>query len=167
MNEPASHGDGRPVAANKVDEESPTSPKTTEPTSAQQLTSPPPDKGRGPSLPFHVAIADGGLEITARTKNEEDVDNLIHILQTIKPLLQSIYGQQPSVLADPPDPPEIEDHAQRTFKAAMTAHEGAETGVSFIITRAQKAELRQRGYSEEQIREMTPEDAHRVLGLIP
>ena len=167
MNEPASHGDGRPVAPNKVDEESPISPKTTEPISAQQLASPPSVKGRGQSLPFHVAIADGGLEITARTKNEEDLDNLIHILQTIKPLLRDIYGQQPSVLADPPDPPEIEDHAQRTFKAAMTAHKGAEAGMSFIITRAQKDELRRRGYSEEQIREMKPEDAHRALGLIP
>ena len=114
-------------------------------------------------MPFHVAIADGGLEITARTKNEEDVDNLIHILQTIKPLLRDIYGQQPSVLADPP---EIEDHAQHTFKTAMTAHKGAETGISFFITRAQKDELRRRGYSEEQIREMTPEDGHRILGLI-
>jgi hypothetical protein len=34
------------------------------------------------------------------------------------------------------------------------------------MTKAQKAELRKRGYTEEQIREMTPEDAHRVLGLI-
>ena len=165
MNEPASQGDERPLA--NVEDQSPISPnKATEPTSAQQLTSPPADKGRGQSLPFHVAIADGGLEITARTKNEEDVDNLIHILQTIKPLLRDIYGQQPSVLADPPDPPEIEDHAQRTFKAAMTAHKGAEAGMSFIITRAQKDELRRRGYSEEQIREMKPEDAHRALGLI-
>ena len=163
MNEPASHGDDRPVAGNKVDEQSPISPKTTEPTSAQHLASPPSDKERGQSLPFHVAIADGGLEITARTKNEEDVDNLIHILQTIKPLLRDIYGQQPSVFADPP---EIEDHAQRTFKAAMTAHKGAETGMSFIITKAQKDELRRRGYSEEQIRDMKPEDAHRALGLI-
>jgi hypothetical protein len=47
----------------------------------------------------------------------------------------------------------------------MTLHE-AETGISFIITRAQKAELQRRGYSEEQIREMKPEDAHRALGLI-
>jgi len=162
MNEPASQGDERPLA--NVEDQSPISPnKATEPTSAQQLTSPPSDKGRGQSLPFHVAIADGGLEITARTKNQEDVDNLIHILQTIKPLLRDIYGQQPSVFADPP---EIEDHAQRTFKAAMTAHKGAETGMSFIITKAQKDELRRRGYSEEQIREMTPEDAHRIIGLI-
>ena len=162
MNEPVSHGDGRPVAANKLEEQLPISPEATEPTSAQQL----PYQGRGQSLPFHIAISGGGLEITARTKNEEDVDNLIHILQTIKPLLRDIYGQQPSVLADPSGPPEIEDHAQRTFKAPMTAHKGAETGMSFFITNAQKDELRQRGYSGEQIREMTPEDAHRILGLI-
>jgi len=37
---------------------------------------------------------------------------------------------------------------------------------SFFITKAQKSELRRRGYSEEQIREMKPEDAHRALGLI-
>ena len=48
----------------------------------------------------------------------------------------------------------------------MTAHKEAETGMSFIITNAQKAELRERGYSEEQIREMKPEDAQRALGLI-
>ena len=166
MNEPASHGDGRPVAANIVEEQSPKSPKDTGPTSAEQLASPPSDKGRGQSLPFHVAIGDGGLEIAARTKTEKDVDKLIHILQTIKPLLRDIYGQQPSVLADPPDPPEIEDHTHRTFKAAMTAHKEAEAGMSFFITKTQKAELRQRGYSEEQIREMKPEDAHRALGLI-
>jgi hypothetical protein len=47
----------------------------------------------------------------------------------------------------------------------MTPHE-AETGMSFFITKAQKAELRRRDYSEEQIREMTPGDAHRALGLI-
>jgi hypothetical protein len=41
-----------------------------------------------------------------------------------------------------------------------------ETGISFIITKAQKVELRQRGYTEEQIREMKPEDAHQALGLI-
>jgi len=165
MYEPASQGDERPLA--NVEDQSPISPnKATEPTSAQQLTSPPSDKGRGQSLPFHVAIADGGLEIDAKIKNEADVDKLIQILQTIKPLLRDIYGQQPSVLADLPDRPEIEDHAQRTFKAAMTAHKEAETGMSFTITNAQKAELRERGYSEEQIREMKPEDAHRALGLI-
>ena len=47
----------------------------------------------------------------------------------------------------------------------MTPDE-AKTGMSFFITKAQKAGLRRLGYSEEQIREMKPEDAHRALGLI-
>ena len=116
-------------------------------------------------MPFHVAIADGGLETDAKLKNEADVDRLIQILQTIKPLLQSIYGRQPSVFADPPDPPDTGSRAQGIFEPSMTLHE-AKTGMSFIITRAQKAELRRRGYSEEQIREMKPEQAHRALGLV-
>ena len=166
MNEPSSHGDGRPLAANEVEEQSPISPKAAEPSSAQPLPSMPSDQESGPSLPFHVAIADGGLEIMAKIKKEADVDKLIQILQTIKPLLQSIYGRQPSVLTDPPDPPDTESRAQRAFESAMTPHEGPETGMSFFITKAQKAELRRRGYTEEQIREMKPEDAHRALGLI-
>jgi hypothetical protein len=157
MNEPASHGDGRPLAANV---EEPMSPKATEPTSAQQLPSLPPAQGSGQSIPFHVAIADSGLEIAARIKNERDADNLIQVLQSIKPLLHQIYGRQPGALADPPD-----DHAERVFKASMTPDE-AKTGMSFFITKAQKAELRRLGYSEEQIREMKPEDAHRALRLI-
>jgi hypothetical protein len=90
MNEPASHDDRRPLASN-VDDQSPISPnKATEQTSAQNLSLIPSDQGSSPSLPFHVAIADGGLVIDAKIKNEADVDKLIQILQTIKPLLQSI-----------------------------------------------------------------------------
>src|SRR5215472_11995788 len=137
--------------------------KATEPTSAQQLPSLPSAQASEQSLPFHVAIADGGLEITARIKNEGDAENLIQILQTIKPLLQNIYGQGPAALGDPPDPG---DHVARVFEGSMTPHRETETGISFIITKVQKAELRQRGYTEEQIREMKPEDAHRALGLI-
>jgi hypothetical protein len=137
----------------------------TEPTSAQQLPSLPPAQSSGQTIPFHVAIADSGLEIAARIKNERDLDNLIQILQSIKPLLQQIYGRRPGALADPPDPPDIRDHAERVFEASMTPDE-AKTGMSFFITKAQKAELRRLGYREEQIREMKPEDAHRALGLI-
>jgi len=39
-------------------------------------------------------------------------------------------------------------------------------GVSLMITRLQKANLRALGYTDEQIRDMKPEEAHRVLGLI-
>ncbi len=39
-------------------------------------------------------------------------------------------------------------------------------GVSFFVTQAQKDQLRERGYTDEQIREMKPEDAHRALGIV-
>ena len=48
----------------------------------------------------------------------------------------------------------------------MEANKEVKAGMSFFITKTQKGELRRRGYSEEQIREMKPEDAHRALGLI-
>lgn len=55
-----------------------------------------------------------------------------------------------------PDPPSAESARPRPAKA----------GVSFIITQQQKETLRERGYTDEQIRDMKPEDAHRALGLI-
>jgi hypothetical protein len=166
MNEPVSHDDGRPLAANVKDQSPISRNKATEPTSVQN--SPPlipSDQESLPSLPFRVAIADGGLEIDAKIKRAADLDNLIQILQTIKPLLQSIYGREPGALADPLDPPDFGEDGQRVFDASLTPHE-AETGMSFFITKAQKAELRRLGYTEEQIRDMKPEDAHKVLGLI-
>jgi hypothetical protein len=39
-------------------------------------------------------------------------------------------------------------------------------GFSLMITQRQKADLRERGYTDEQIRDMTPNQAHRVLGLL-
>lgn len=39
-------------------------------------------------------------------------------------------------------------------------------GVSLMITQDQRTTLRERGYDDEQIREMKPEDAHRVLGIV-
>ena len=164
MKEPISHGDGRPLAANE-EKEPPVSPnKATDPTSEQNSPLIPSDQG--PPLPFHVAIANGGLQIDAKIKNGADVDKLIQILQTIKPLLQSIYGLQPSAFADPSDAPDLRDDAQRSFEPSMEANEEAGAGMSFFITKAQKAELRRLGYTEKQIREMKPEDAHKVLGLI-
>ena len=100
MNEPASHGDERPLAAT-VEDQSPISPnKATEPTSVQNSPLIPSDRGSLPLLPFHVAITDGGLEIEAKIKKERDLEKLIKILQTIRPLLQNIYGREPSTLAD-------------------------------------------------------------------
>jgi hypothetical protein len=44
--------------------------------------------------------------------------------------------------------------------------EQAGANVSLMITQGQKNALRDRGYTDEQIHEMKPEDAHRVLGIV-
>jgi hypothetical protein len=51
-------------------------------------------------------------------------------------------------------------------ESAQPTRKAPPAGVSLMITRQQKADLRERGYSDNQIRDMKPEEAHRVLGLI-
>jgi hypothetical protein len=53
----------------------------------------------------------------------------------------------------------LQEHAEPISKAPLA-------GFSLMITRRQKADLRERGYTDEQIRDMTPNQAHRVLGLV-
>jgi hypothetical protein len=38
-------------------------------------------------------------------------------------------------------------------------------GVSFMVTHTQRQQLRQRGYSDDAIKAMTPAQAHQLLGL--
>lgn len=53
----------------------------------------------------------------------------------------------------------LQEHAEPTSTAPLAVF-------SLMITRRQKADLRERGYTDAQIRDMTPDEAHRVLGLI-
>jgi hypothetical protein len=56
--------------------------------------------------------------------------------------------------------------AQKPRQHTPLSSEGSpSTGVSFLITHHQKAELRERGLTDDQINTMTPEEAHRLLGL--
>jgi hypothetical protein len=41
----------------------------------------------------------------------------------------------------------------------------AQDGVSLIITREQRGKLRERGFTDKEIRDMTPAQAHQHLGL--
>jgi hypothetical protein len=53
--------------------------------------------------------------------------------------------------------------ARRVYCSLESASEGR--GVSFMVTQSQRKELRQRGYSDEAIRAMTPAQAHQLLGI--
>jgi hypothetical protein len=58
------------------------------------------------------------------------------------------------------------EKSQGSAQAGSVTKGDAKTGVSLMITQQQKDTLRERGYTDEQIRDMKPEDAHRALGLI-
>ena len=65
--------------------------------------------------------------------------------------------------------------SQLTDTPAATSESNVESGsadapspearVSFFITQAQKAQLREKGYSDDEIAQMKPAEAHRILGL--
>ena len=59
-----------------------------------------------------------------------------------------------------------EDDSVSEDLTTFGAQPAVKAGVSLMITRLQKADLRALGYTAEQIRDMKPEEAHRVLGLI-
>lgn len=126
---------------------------------ADQLPSPPPGLTEG-TLPFNVAITAGGVEVGARLMTEADVDKLVQTLETMKPLLAVIYGQSRASIVEPI----TAGRAQQVFEASTEGRNSG--GVSFFVTQAQKDQLRERGYTDEQIREMKPEDAHRALGIV-
>ena len=52
-----------------------------------------------------------------------------------------------------------------TTSPQSESRETKETGSSSFITRAQRAELRERGYSDDDIAQMIPAVAHRILGV--
>jgi hypothetical protein len=64
------------------------------------------------------------------------------------------------------DLPETPVAKEQPFPGPVQARPGQNTAaVSLFITRAQKDALRDQGYDDSQIREMKPEEAHRLLKL--
>jgi hypothetical protein len=54
----------------------------------------------------------------------------------------------------------IPEEKEETAKAI-----GQSVGVSLLITQAQRSQLRELGFHEEQIRSMKPIEAHQILGI--
>jgi hypothetical protein len=100
----------------------PMQPKLHEPSAPRGGKLPPPPAETEGALPFNVALTGGGLEIGARIKSERDIESLIQILQTMKPLLPTIYGQ-PKTTAVSPD---ARDRTQQVFDASMEGRKDEE-----------------------------------------
>lgn len=56
-------------------------------------------------------------------------------------------------------------HDENQVNGADVGDPNSVTGVSFLITQAQKLQLRELGVRDEEIRNMKPDEAHRILGL--
>jgi cytoskeletal protein CcmA (bactofilin family) len=52
-----------------------------------------------------------------------------------------------------------------TSSIESESQEPKDTGTSFLITEAQRAELRECGYADDDIAQMIPSVAHRILGV--
>ena len=82
-----------------------------------------------------------------------EIERLIAKLQLDKEILADpdpVHQEMPI-----PSPPSNESKPPATDNA----------GISWFITNAQKASLRKLGYTDEQIGQMKPEDAHKLLGV--
>ena len=60
----------------------------------------------------------------------------------------------------------IPELSESQMQRAAPLSSSPEAQVSFFITQAKKVQFRERGYSDDQIAEMKPADAHRILGLL-
>jgi hypothetical protein len=108
---------------------------------------PAPQQRREPS--FRISFSPSGIEVTGKLTSAEQADELIRAIELLKTLLPPA--------SDDPSGPSAHNKPDQGETAAS---------VPFMITKAQRAQLQERGYTTEQIREMKPEDAHRLLGLI-
>jgi hypothetical protein len=90
-------------------------------------------------------LADGRIVINTTLNDKESLDDLVAKLTALRVIAPDRAKADPPNHAD--DPP------------------AAGASVSLMITQAQKEQLRERGFTDEQVRDMKPEEAHRVLGL--
>jgi hypothetical protein len=81
-------------------------------------------------------------------------------IEELERLISAVFAKF-DVLAGS-DSPSFE---QYQVNAAEVRDPNSVTGVSFLITQAQKLKLRELGVGDEEIRNMKPDEAHRILGL--
>ena len=110
-------------------------------------------------VPFEITYTPGGkIRISGELTSRERADEFIQAIEALKMLMTTSEEIQRPATAIPDkdgDDP-IEGHERLAQQAS----------VSLLITQEQKAALWERGFTDEQIHQMKPEDAHRTLGLI-
>jgi hypothetical protein len=108
-------------------------------------------------VPFQIIYTPGGkIRVSGELTSPERADEFIRAIEALKLLMarsNELQRLSPGKEHDEQDDPPTEEKP-------------SQASVSLMITQEQKAALRQRGYTDEQIHEMKPEDAHRTLELM-
>ena len=108
-------------------------------------------------VPFQITYMPGGkIRISGELTSQERADEFIGAIQALKLFMVRSDLLRPSSDEQlPKDDPALRGIEESSWQAS----------VSLMITQQQKDTLRELGYTDDQIRDMKPEDAHRVLGL--
>ena len=81
-------------------------------------------------------------------------------VEELERLIGAVFGKFEVLTRSPPA-----SHDEDQVNGTAVGQPNSVTGVSFLITQAQKLQLRELGIRDEVIRNMKPDEAHRILGL--
>jgi hypothetical protein len=101
-------------------------------------------------------------EQTLRRHTEElrALDGECAEVEELERLIGSVFAKFEVRTGSPPA-----SHDKDQVDGTEDGQPSSVTGVSFLITQAQKLQLRELGVRDEEIRNMKPAEAHRILGL--
>jgi hypothetical protein len=115
-------------------------------------------------IPAQTALLDeffnGISYVRIMAHGEIDTEEALEMVETLIALKRKELARRKASVSSSTtnaDSADAKDHSQ-------AARSGA--SVSLMITQGQKAALHECGYTDEQIHDMKPGDAHRVLGLV-
>jgi hypothetical protein len=101
-------------------------------------------------------------EETLRRHTEElrALDGECAEVEELERLIGAVFAKFEVWTGSPPA-----SHDQHQVNGTDGGQSNSVTGVSFLITQAQKLQLRELGVRDEEIKNMKPAEAHRLLGL--
>ena len=101
-------------------------------------------------------------EETLRRHTEElnALDDELAEIEELERLIGAVFAK-----FDVPAGSDPASHDEEQVNGTDVGDPNSVTGVSFLITQAQKLQLRELGVRDEEIRNMKPDEAHRILGL--
>lgn len=131
------------------------------------LMPPPGSQKPPPPSGMRVSIVDDCLEVNARLTDTKSIDRLIQILNANKILLEPVYVAFATEYTDDEEGRKAKERDRLRPEESVGPAQSAQTqaGMSFMITQDQRNILEVLGYAEDAIKQMTPDEAHRILQL--